>query len=269
MNLNDIRNAYLSEGINYLNAGLRASHDVILALIARSPLKEKVTIKGGVVIQRITGDTRRATQDFDLDFIKFSLNEDSIYNFIEKLNNPSDGIAISIIAPIEELKHKDYKGLRAYIRITDSDGTSIDTKLDIGVHINLLIPQDAYCFDLCKLDDSVTLLINTKEQIFVEKLKSLLRLGAITTRYKDIYDMYWLATQGDLDKTALMSIMESLIFNDGTMREKCINDIVIRLSKVLYDPRLVSALINIKRHNWLDVDIQQVSMVLLNYMDDL
>jgi hypothetical protein len=30
---------------------------------------DNVTIKGGVVMQHLSGDSRRATQDFDFDFI--------------------------------------------------------------------------------------------------------------------------------------------------------------------------------------------------------
>ena len=34
-----------------------------------------------------------------------------------------------------------------------------------------------------------TRVVNSKEQIFVEKLKSLLKLGVVSTRYKDVYDL--------------------------------------------------------------------------------
>jgi len=182
MKLDDIRNAYLAEGFSYLDASSRTCQDVILALIAQSPLVNNVTIKGGVVMQHLSGDSRRATQDIDLDFIRYSLSENSIRAFITKLSAQSNDIGISILSAMEELKHQDYKGKRVYIRMTDSDGTSIDTKLDIGVHKDINIEQGVYCFDLGKLDDSVTLLINTKEQIFVEKLKVLLRLGNLSTR---------------------------------------------------------------------------------------
>ena len=265
MKLDDIRNAYISEGIGYLDAGSRASHDVVLSLIARASITEHVTIKGGVVMQYITGSSRRATTDLDLDFIRYSLNEETVKSFVDRLSNQSDNISIDITAPIEELKHQDYKGLRAYIRITDSDGTSIETKLDIGVHKDVSMEQMVYCFDLGKLDDSVSLLVNSKEQIFLEKLKSLLRLGVFTTRFKDIFDMFWLVSQGDLNKTVLLSNIESAIFNDSTMRENSIEDISIRLNSVLWDPRFINALAKSNRYNWLGVEIQQVADMLLNF----
>ena len=66
-----------------------------------------VTIKGGVVMRSLTGNVRRATQDMDLDFIRYSLSESSIREFIEKLNC-LDGITITIAGDIEELSQQEH-----------------------------------------------------------------------------------------------------------------------------------------------------------------
>ena len=68
-----------------------------------STLSRNVTIKGGVVMRGITGDSRRATQDMDIDFIRYSLSDDSIMTFVEKLNC-LPGIRIEKIGEIEELR---------------------------------------------------------------------------------------------------------------------------------------------------------------------
>lgn len=56
-----------------------------------------------------TNNVRRATQDLDIDFIKYSLADESIDAFIDKLNC-LDGIKISRLGKIEELKQQDYSG---------------------------------------------------------------------------------------------------------------------------------------------------------------
>ena len=71
-------------------------------------------------MQHLSGDSRRATQDFDLDFIRYSLSDESIKSFVDKLSEQSDDISISITAPLEDLEHQDYNGKRAYITITDN-----------------------------------------------------------------------------------------------------------------------------------------------------
>lgn len=80
--------------------------------IAASDFSSHITIKGGVVTRSITGNIRRATQDMDLDFIRYSLEEDSIRRFIDRLNC-LDGVAIHISAPIEELSQQEYHGKKS------------------------------------------------------------------------------------------------------------------------------------------------------------
>ncbi len=105
-----------------------------------------------------------------------------------------------------------------YLKI--KQGYKIETKLDIGVHKNFDIEQDEYCFDLNNINENVTLLINSKEQIFTEKLKSLLKFGFLSTRYKDIFDFYYLINNENLDKDKLQKCFNILIFEDNEMSEK-------------------------------------------------
>jgi hypothetical protein len=167
------------------------------------------------------------------------------------------------------MKHQDYKGKRIHIRITDSEGVNIDTKLDIGVHKDISIEQDFYCFDLGKLDDSVTLLINTKEQIFAEKLKVLLRLGNVTTRYKDIFDMYWLIAHGDMNGSILLADIKAIIFDDATMRENKMDGIIARLDKAFRDRHFISSLKRSKRHNWLEVEPELATGAILSFLREI
>ena len=177
----------------------------------------------------ISKDLRRATRDMDLDFIKYSLEDNSIIRFIAELSNVDDGIKIEIDGEIKELHHQDYDGKRVNIELFDKYGNKLKTKLDIGVHKLLDIKQDEYCFDLSIINKNANLLINSKEQIFVEKIKSLLKLGFRSTRYKDLFDFYYLINKTELDKEKLMNCFNILIFKDETMRENNIEDVVNRL----------------------------------------
>lgn len=150
----------------------------MLDLIAKSDLARNVTVKGGVLMQHVSNDTRRATTDFDLDFVRFSIADDSIRKFIGALSDGSSTFSIRMTGKIEQLKHQDYSGKRIHVVISDAQGSSIETKVDIGVH-NLVSPDLAeICFDLGKLDDAVTILADSNEQVVAEKLRSLLRIGA-------------------------------------------------------------------------------------------
>lgn len=58
-------------------------------------------------MRSISGDARRATQDLDLDFIRYSISDESIRNFAEKLNC-IDGLTIKLVGRITELNHQEH-----------------------------------------------------------------------------------------------------------------------------------------------------------------
>ena len=216
----------------------------------------------------ISKDMRRATRDMDLDFIKYSLEDNSIIRFIEELSNVDDGIKIKIDGEIKELHHQDYDGKRVNIELFDKYGNKIKTKLDIGVHKLLDIKQDEYCFDLSIINKNANLLINSKEQIFVEKIKYLLKLGFRSTIYKYLFDFYYLINKTELDKEKLMNCFNILIFKDETMRENNIEDVVNRLQMTFNSNAYRNHLSNPK-NNWLDITVDDAIMSVLKYIKSL
>ena len=216
----------------------------------------------------ISKDMRRATRDMDLDFIKYSLEDNSIIRFIEELSNVDDGIKIEIDGEIKELHHQDYDGKRVNIELFDKYGNKLKTKLDIGVHKLLDIKQDEYCFDLSIINKNANLLINSKEQIFVEKIKSLLKLGFRSTRYKDLFDFYYLINKTELDKEKLINCFNILIFKDETMRENNIEDVVNRLQMTFNSNAYRNHLSNPK-NNWLDITVDDAIISVLKYIKSL
>lgn len=268
MNIREAIITYQKQGYEYADAESKVSQDIILSKMESSRYKNNVTIKGGVVMHNISKEKRRATHDLDIDFIKYSLADESIKNFINALNNEENAVKIEIIGSIIPLHHQDYDGKRVHIKINDNYGNTINTKLDIGVHKLFELEQDEYCFDLSLINKKVNLLINSKEQIFVEKLKSLLKMGIRSTRYKDLFDFYYLINIAGLDKEKLFKNIEILIFNDATMREKSISDIFNRLSSILKSKRYLNNLNN-PVVNWLDIPINDAIEKVLNYIEEL
>lgn len=268
MNIKDAILFYQNKGYEYADAESKVSQDIVLSKIWNSKYKNNITIKGGVVMYNISNNIRRATRDLDIDFIKYSLEDESIRNFIYSLNNDKDNIKIEIVGNIASLHHQDYDGKRVLIKISDKYGNSINTKLDIGVHKLFELEQEEYYFDLSLINKQINLLINSKEQIFVEKLKSLLKLGFVSTRYKDIFDFYYLVNISKLNKKKLLKNIEILIFNDDKMRENNIEDILNRLNNTLKSKRYINHL-NDPVVNWLDIPIEDAINSLLKYIEEL
>ena len=265
MNLQELMDAYHEEGLTRELAAARVCQDIVLKAIAEGPLSRNVTIKGGVVMRSLTKNNRRATRDIDLDFIHYSLDDFSIREFVKRLNC-IDGIQIYMDDEITELKHQDYHGKSIEVKIVDEYGNSVKSKIDIGVHKHMEIDQDEYCFDVCMDDDGATLLKNTVEQSFVEKLRSLLKFGANSRRYRDIYDMSYLKNVASDGKMADM--IRILIFDDAEMYENTMDDIVKRLSNIFQDEQYLSR-VSGSRQRWIDNDIHEITKGIISYLENI
>ncbi len=266
MNLNSMFKDYLNSGYSNANAISKTCQDIILSKINTKGLNKNITIKGGVVMMAISKDKRRATQDLDIDFIRYSLDDTVISTFIEKLSDKD--IKIKIISPIKKLHHQDYDGKRVFIEIYDNFGNIFATKLDIGVHKYMDIEQDELCFDLGNYSKTVKLLANSKEQICVEKIKSLLKFGITSTRYKDIFDIYYLFNTNNFSNNRFLKYLDKLVFKDTLIDENNIIDLKDNLESILYNNKF-KTMISMARNNWLEISIEEVITSILEFISSL
>ena len=255
----------IENGYGDTNAQSKVCQDLILKAISSSKFNRNVTIKGGVVMRSKTKNVRRATKDVDLDFIRYSLSNESIDSFVEHLNC-LEGLKIERVGRITELKQQDYSGKRIFVRITDSNGFSIENKLDLGVHNRLNIQQEEFCFDIAYDDEGASLLINTNEQMFAEKLRSLLKWGVLSNRYKDIFDMYYLIQF--VDKEKLKQCLDVYILDDPGMRENELQDIYRRINMVFND-KMYRKNIDTRDANWLDENTDTVLKGIMEFLRKL
>ena len=268
LNIEKIRQEHIKNGYTRVNAIAKACQDIILKEISESPYFKNVTIKGGVVMHSISNDKRRATRDIDLDFIKYSLEDDSILRFINKLNDNNDGITITIEGKPESLHHQDYDGKRVNVILNDSYNNTMKSKLDIGVHKNFDLEQEEYCFDLSAINTTVTLFINSSEQIFIEKLKSLLKFGALSTRFKDIFDFYYLINNTNIDKEKFNRYIKDIIFDDDSIPLNNIDEVIVKM-KNLFSDKIFVANLKDARNNWLDIPVNKVLENILQFLESV
>ena len=265
MDLRKMMQVYQEDGLEVDLASARVCQDIVLMAIANGPLNRNVTIKGGVVMRSITNNNRRATRDIDLDFIHYSLANESIKSFVDKMNC-IDGVEISIDGEIEELKHQDYHGKSIKVKIEDQNGTIIRSKIDIGVHKHFEIEQDEYCFDVCMDEAGASLLKNTVEQSFVEKLRALLIFGSNSRRHKDIFDMYYL--KDIVDDKKIRDAIQLLIFDDEAMRENDYESIITRLENAFTDKQYLQR-VSGSRQRWIDEDIEVIADGIIDWIKNL
>ena len=265
MDFRNIATTLKAAGYPPRKADAKIAHDIVLKAIEDAGFHDKVTIKGGVVMSGITDAVRRATIDMDFDFLGYPLGAASIRRFVQRLNRVA-GCEIRIDGEVQELRQSEYRGQRVNLVLTDSARHSIRTKVDIGVHGNKSIEQVDFRFKVIPDEADVGLLVNPKEQIFVEKLKSLIRLGVVSTRYKDVYDLFYLCSR--MDTKVLGEYLRMCIFEDGEMLENDVHDIERRLGRIFSNKTFLKRMAN-PDYAWLDEPVETVVGTLLEFFKGL
>lgn len=254
-------------GYKTLAAQAKVAHDAVLLAMHRSGFKLKSAIKGGVVMSSITGDIRRATMDMDIDFVHHSISLRSIEQFVRALDRVMPELKIAAVGKIVDLRHEDYQGKRVYVSVGDGSlKRPLRTKIDIGVHTYDEMVQVEYGFDVVTAPEKAELLANSNEQIFVEKLASLLRHGALSRRPKDVFDMYYLSSR--MNKTVLRQYVSVLVYASKRCPVSDKQGIVVSLERtfgsVRYMRRLESA-----KNNWLGIPPRLATETIIKVVSDL
>ena len=116
--------------------------------------------------------------------------------------------------------------------------------------------------------NNVILLANSKEQICVEKIKSLLKFGITSTRYKDIFDIYYLINKSDFDKYRFLTYLDKLIFKNELIEENDIAELQNSLKFTLSNKRFKS-MVNMAKNNWLELSIDDTINSILDFISSL
>lgn len=229
---------------------------------------DKTLIKGGVLMYNITKNNRRASRDLDFDLIRYDIkNNDSIDTFVCLLDKSVSSLTIKRISNIEELNQDDYKGKRVFVCISDSS-YSFTIKLDIGVHTLFAIEQDEMEFNVEQDGDKVILRINPVEQVVAEKLYSLAKLGVVSTRFKDLYDVYYLINNYKLNRNTVVKCLDLLI-GYGKNNIKDIYEMIDIVEDTLNDEFWRNNF-DTSNSNWLDVqDNQLIIDAIIEYVETL
>ena len=255
---------HIAAGYRSDAANAKVAHDIVLLAMKRCGFKTNSTVKGGVVMSSLTGDVRRATMDMDIDFIRYPTGDAGVARFVRRMARAMPEVEIKMVGLPVELKHEDYRGKRFYLSVKDgSVARGIRTKIDIGVHANDEIAQIDFAFETGSGEGVVELQANSPEQMFAEKLLSLLRHGANTNRPKDVFDMYYLADRLDLEK--LKNYIELLIYRNPKCRVNSHAD-MMRLVRLTFGLKTFAAKLSRARSNWLQMPADAVLEVLSQFL---
>ena len=163
----------------------------LLERISLSQFKEKIVLKGGMLIASMVGINHRTTMDMDATLRGYTLSEVTIRGaFSEICAIPLDDevtLVLDHILPIRE--DDEYGGYRVAILARYE---SINTLLKIDITTGDIITPNAirYAFHSNFENKLIEVWAYPIETILAEKMETILRRSVLNTRPRDFYDVY-------------------------------------------------------------------------------
>ncbi len=192
--------------------------------LSASQYKEKLVLKGGMLVAALVGLDNRATMDLDTTLKNLPLTPEAIEKALKEIFeiDLNDDVSFSLkgISPIRE--DDIYGGYRVAL---DAVYETIVTPMTIDVSTGDVITPNAVKFDFTGIfDDELTFEVwaYNIETVLAEKVETILRRSVFNTRSRDFYDAYILITTQSFDKTVFAEALEKTIEHRGTRNQ--IND---------------------------------------------
>lgn len=219
-------------------------HERILYRLSVSKYKSSFILKGGLLLSVFNISSFRPTKDIDLLGKNMKAEENELLNIFEEILSPDpdlsevDGITFkSDSMSVTKIREDNvYEGLR--ISVTGFLGNIKDKiTIDIGFG-DIITPRPLKIeYPVFLNDNPVHLYAYNYESIIAEKIEACCKLGFLTSRMKDFFDIMFLLKNKKIDFVVLEKAINT------TFKQR-------HTSKKLYETLLQSDFIKEKEQGW-------------------
>ena len=163
--------------------------------LSQSSYKDQFVLKGGILFYIWTNREFRPTKD--LVFLYYGhFDRDELLEkvkFICAIEFPEDGLSFDSFRAIEIKEDHEYEGVRINFRAL-LNKVSINMQLDISTGDRITPKASKSEFPQLLNMDAPSISTYPIETVFAEKLEAIVKLDLLTSRMKDVYDLYILVT---------------------------------------------------------------------------
>ena len=205
-----------------------------LRRLAASKYAQNLVLKGGLFIYTLTNFESRATVDVDFLLRQLPGTVEDVKKIVDEIiavDCGNDFITFTsrgfeMISP-----QRKYKGV-SFQLVGHIKNTRTPFDVDFGIG-DVIVPTSQKRTLPVQLDgfNQPEVMTYSLESTIAEKLDALLQRMELTSRMKDIYDIYYLATMFDFDGRALQQAIFETLQNRGTDYDKNSFDRVIALAE--------------------------------------
>ncbi|WP_438477614.1 nucleotidyl transferase AbiEii/AbiGii toxin family protein [Streptococcus pluranimalium] len=164
----------------------------ILKLISESRYKDSFIVKGGFLIGQMIGLDKRTTMDLDVTLKGQPLSEENIQTiFKEIVSQPSEGFQfeVDMLEPIRQ--DDEYGGFTLKLKATFDTLREV-VFIDITTGDRITPREITYQLQSVFSENKLEVWTYNLETVIAEKLETIIRRGAASTRPRDRYDLFTL-----------------------------------------------------------------------------
>ncbi|HFH6635836.1 TPA: nucleotidyl transferase AbiEii/AbiGii toxin family protein [Streptococcus agalactiae] len=164
----------------------------ILKLISESRYKDSFVVKGGFLIGQMIGLDKRTTMDLDVTLKGQPLSEENIQKiFKEIVSQPSEvfQFEVDMLEPIRQ--DDEYGGFTLKLKATFDTLREV-VFIDITTGDRITPREITYQLQSVFSENKLEVWTYNLETVLAEKLETIIRRGAASTRPRDRYDLYTL-----------------------------------------------------------------------------
>ncbi|HEK9995443.1 nucleotidyl transferase AbiEii/AbiGii toxin family protein [Streptococcus equi subsp. zooepidemicus] len=164
----------------------------ILKLISESRYKDSFIVKGGFLIGQMIGLDKRTTMDLDVTLKGQPLSEENIQTiFKEIVSQPSEGFKfeVDMLEPIRQ--DDEYGGFTLKLKATFDTLREV-VFIDITTGDRITPREITYQLQSVFSENKLEVWTYNLETVLAEKLETIIRRGAASTRPRDRYDLFTL-----------------------------------------------------------------------------
>ena len=198
------------------------SQEEFLRQIYNSPYRDNFILKGGLLLYCLSGFEGRPTMDIDFLIRNISNEANNIERIFreitsEKSENEFITFEIKNITPIAE--HRDYHGISIKM-VSIIKNTKTPFNIDMGVG-DVVVPKPQVRLLPTQLNDfkKPEIMTYSLESIVAEKFDAIISRMELTSRMKDYYDIFYLATTYDFEGRKLQEAVFETLQNRRTVYE--------------------------------------------------
>lgn len=213
-----LKNKAMETGKSYQLCMQLFCQEEFLRRLEKSAYCDNLVLKGGLFLYTLTNYDSRVTMDVDFLLRKLPNTPEKLQTVLEEIiatetGNDYISFEIKSIAPIAIAKK--YAGIGASL-VARIKNTRTPFSIDFGVG-DVIVPRSEKRTIPVQLPDFSAPTVNTYslETTVAEKLDAILSLMEFSSRMKDYYDLWYMASHFDFDHAQLVNALHKTFSNRG------------------------------------------------------